>query len=98
MGQGKVIVPRSGHITVLDQRVMEMTVKALFHFTDILDSSDTADTDLLPFLDIGLRCGHFDSVLVSRLLYEHGIYYGNLYNTPNRTDLESVIKENSLLL
>lgn len=56
--QGEVVVPRSGHISVLHQRVMEMSVEALLHLADVLHLSDSANADLAPLLDITLGLAH----------------------------------------
>lgn len=59
VGQGKVVISHRGHITILDQGVVEMAVEASLDLVHILQYRNTADTDLLPLLLIGLWFGHF---------------------------------------
>lgn len=58
VGEGEVVVPGSGHVPVLHQRVVEVAVKGLLHVGHILHLSDAPHGDLLPFVQVALRGGH----------------------------------------
>lgn len=72
VGKGKVIIPWSGHISVLDERVMQMTIESLLNFGHVANFGDASHTDLLPSLLIRLRLRHlrratFLAILISIL-------------------------------
>lgn len=52
MSQSKVVVTRSGDITILDKGEMEMTVEALFHFSDIFNLCDSTNGNLLTLINV----------------------------------------------
>jgi len=60
VGQGVVVVPRSGHIAVLDESVVKMATERFLHVRHILHLSDSSDAYLLPFIVVRhrFRC-HF---------------------------------------
>lgn len=52
--QSVVVIPAGGHVSVLDQREVQMSVKRLFHGHHVLDVRDGLDTDLLSLFHLGL--------------------------------------------
>ena len=52
VGQGTVVVPGRGHIPVLDQGVMKVTIKVLLDLVDVVQTSNAADTDLFLLLPL----------------------------------------------
>lgn len=50
VGESKVVIPFGCHISVLDQRKMEMPVESDLQFCDIFHTSKTSHGDLLPFI------------------------------------------------
>lgn len=49
---GKVIIAWRGHITILYQRIVQMSVETVFHFTNIFYLHNAAHTDLLAFVTV----------------------------------------------
>lgn len=60
MGQGKVVIPRSGHIPVLNEGVVEMPVESLLDLGHVLNSRNAPHADLLPLITVRLRLAHLD--------------------------------------
>lgn len=58
MCQGKIVIPVSGNISVFYEGVVEVPIKGLFNFVNIIKCSDTSYTDLFFSFCIGLRCSH----------------------------------------
>lgn len=50
VGQREKIVPGRGHVPVLDQREVQMSIEGLFHRDDVLQTGDGRHADLLPEL------------------------------------------------
>lgn len=61
VGEGEVVIPGGGHISVLHQGVVEMPVESFLHLRHILYAYNSADTDLLALLLINLVAGHLDA-------------------------------------
>lgn len=56
--QRKIIVPGRGHVPVLDQRKVQVSVEGLFHRDNVLQTGDWRHADLLPELfEVGQRHG-----------------------------------------
>lgn len=52
MGQCEVVVSWCGHITILHQSVVKMTVETFLYFTHIFNLSNTTNTDLFSLFNI----------------------------------------------
>jgi hypothetical protein len=52
MGQGEVVVARSGDITILDESEMEMAIEAFLNFAYILDLCDSTNGNLFALVAI----------------------------------------------
>jgi len=62
--QRQVVVPRRGHVSVLDDRVVDMPAERLLDVGDVLDHGDAANADLLPPVVVRLHLrGHLSSHL-----------------------------------
>ena len=68
VGQGEVVVPLSGDMSVLDDGVVEVPVEALLDVGHILDLGDAAHRDLLPLVLVRDRGAHPASLLRLYLL------------------------------
>lgn len=58
VGQGEVIVPGRGHIPVLHQGEVEVSVKTPFDLRNVPEPRDAPHTDLLPLLLVRQRRRH----------------------------------------
>lgn len=59
MGQRVVIIPYGGHVPVLDQREVQVSVERFLHGHHVLDIRDRLDADLLAlFHHLGLVDDH----------------------------------------
>lgn len=62
VGEGEVVIPGSGDVSVLDQRVVKVAVERLLHVGDILHLRDATDRDLLSLLNVRLGRRHSAAV------------------------------------
>lgn len=62
VGEGEVVIPGSGDVPVLDQRVVKVAVERLLHVGDILHLRDATDRDLLSLLNVRLGRRHSAAV------------------------------------
>jgi len=60
VGQREKIVSGRGHVSVLDEREVQVSVKGLFHRDHVLQTGDGRHADLLPELFDSVRQGHDD--------------------------------------
>lgn len=58
VGQGEVVVPGGGDISILDEGVVQMPVEGLLEVRDVLDVDDAPNRDLLSLLVIGVAHRH----------------------------------------
>lgn len=58
-----IVIPDGGHVPVLDQRKVQVSVERFLHSHHILDIRNGLDTDLFPLFHLRLvhvHCRHFD--------------------------------------
>lgn len=53
VGQGEVVIPPGGHISVLDQREVQVSVEVLLQLGDVLHAGQASHRDLLPPVVVG---------------------------------------------
>ena len=58
VGQGKVVVPFCGHISVLHQGEVEVPVEISFQVRNVFHPGQPTDGDLLPLVLVCQRLGH----------------------------------------
>lgn len=60
VSQGQVVVTHRGHIAILRQRVMQVTIELLLDLDDVSNLSDRSHGNLLPA--VGITAGHRHSL------------------------------------
>lgn len=58
VGQGEVVIPPGGHISVLDQREVEMPVEILLQRRNVFDAGESSHGNLFLSIVVGQRFGH----------------------------------------
>lgn len=61
VGEGKVVIPSGGHISVLDQREVQVSVEILLQLCHVLHSGQASHRDLFLSVVVGQRFRHSDS-------------------------------------
>lgn len=73
VGQGEVIVPGSGDVSVLHQGEVKVSVEAPFDLRHISEPGDAPHADLLPLLLVGERRRHVSTQTAGRRRAESGL-------------------------
>lgn len=56
--QGKIIIPGCSNVSIFHKGVMKMPIERFLDGSDIFNRRNTSNTDLFPFIGIGLDGSH----------------------------------------